>query len=96
MPSITLKDGTVITGDLLVVADGFHSHAHEVVTGRLYPLVEVPKTTYNICYRYLVPISEIDGDPQTKSFVDGLKTTPGGLTIIQAQTKRLICYPCRR
>lgn len=92
-PSITLASGEVIKPDLVVAADGIHSIAVEAVLGAPNP----PKAEehYNCCYRFLIPASVLESDPETSFFnTDG----EGKMRIFadNAHRKRLVCYPCRK
>lgn len=91
---MTLSDGTVVTGDLVVAADGVHSGAAEVVLGRPNPTK--PAATFNCCYRFLIPTSQVREDPDTKWFLD--EEGHEGLARVWADSDarcRLVTYYCR-
>ncbi|KAJ3491338.1 hypothetical protein NLG97_g5607 [Lecanicillium saksenae] len=92
IPSITLKNGESISGHLLVAADGIYSTAASVIQG--YEIEPVLSLYSNYCYRFLIPTSVLEQDPETRSFTDGYE----GWTRIypdNENNKRLIAYPCR-
>jgi salicylate hydroxylase len=53
--AVTLADGTVATGDVLVGADGIHSTVRAQLFGR-----ESPRHTGNVAWRGLVPAERVD------------------------------------
>ncbi|KAK4226208.1 putative salicylate hydroxylase [Podospora fimiseda] len=62
--SITLADGAVVSGDLVVGADGIHSLATEfVLEENVQP---APPAHYNMCYRFLIPAEAIEKDSKTQ------------------------------
>ncbi|KAJ0307992.1 hypothetical protein Brms1b_009818 [Colletotrichum noveboracense] len=69
--SITLSDGSTITSDLVVVADGIHSAGVEAVLGSPNPAY--PAGQDNFCYRFLLPMEEVLGDQETAQLFDGAK-----------------------
>jgi 2-polyprenyl-6-methoxyphenol hydroxylase-like FAD-dependent oxidoreductase len=83
--SISLSDGTIATGDLVVCADGIHSKTRRSVLGRDVPLL----SSGNACYRWLVPTSLLAGDPATSMFVD----MPGHFVQLAAGDRRIVFYP---
>ncbi|KAI6643888.1 hypothetical protein MCOR14_001697 [Pyricularia oryzae] len=93
-PSMTLKDGTVITGDLLVGADGIHSISVATILG--HPNHPRPAQHSNCCYRFLIPRALVEDDPETSFFtkelvgLQGLRIWPD-----VARNRRLVYYPCR-
>ncbi len=90
-PSITLADGTVVNGDVVIAADGVHSLAVETVLGRPNPAV--PQDGDNFCYRFLIPAEELAADPETRFWTDG---DDGRTKILIGEAKRIVCYPCRK
>lgn len=94
-PSMTLKDGTVLTGDLLVGADGIHSLSVVEILGRPNP--PQPAQHSNCCYRFLIPRGLVEDDPETSFFTKSLVGLQG-LRIWPdvARNRRLVYYPCRK
>ncbi|KAI0131777.1 FAD binding domain-containing protein [Xylariales sp. AK1849] len=91
-PSISLADGQVICGDVVVGADGLHSIACQTVIGRRNPPRQ-PKH-YNYCYRFLIPAETLEKDPETRWWNVG----NDGVTRLfthNASSRRLVSYPCR-
>ncbi|RAL67000.1 hypothetical protein DID88_007780 [Monilinia fructigena] len=58
--SVILANGTTLTGDLIVGADGIHSSAVKSVIGYENPAVQ----TGIACFRCLIPVKEIVDDPE--------------------------------
>ncbi|RYO83408.1 hypothetical protein DL766_006813 [Monosporascus sp. MC13-8B] len=92
VPSITLASGEVIGGDVVIGADGVHSLASETVLG--YKNSPVAPSHYNYCYRFLIPVSTLQADPETRSWNADIE----GKTRIFADNenrRRLVAYACR-
>ncbi len=70
-----LSDGTVVTGDIIVAADGVHSVGVAAVIGRPNP--PMPARHDNSCYRFLVPRAEIEADPGDKALSRGIPCRRG-------------------
>ncbi|KAL4901216.1 hypothetical protein BDW74DRAFT_182072 [Aspergillus multicolor] len=87
---VTLEDGAVYTGDLVIGADGMHSKTVKAITGT-EPREE---STGQSTYRWLVPVARLLSNPLTASLVNeiGLNATH----IFAAADRRLVMYPCRR
>ncbi|EKG19946.1 Monooxygenase FAD-binding protein [Macrophomina phaseolina MS6] len=85
--TITLADGTTATGDVVLAADGVHSVAREIVTGGTYPT----KTSGKCCYRWLLPQSVLNEDPELQALVG----EPGIMTEIKGAGRRIVLYPCK-
>ncbi|KAG9256277.1 FAD binding domain-containing protein [Emericellopsis atlantica] len=91
-PSITLENGTEVTGDLVVCADGVRSEATQVVHGQ--PVAQCDPRPMNCAYRFLVPADVLEKDDKTSWFNESCD----GWTRIFADVsadKRLVSYPCR-
>ncbi|KUI53730.1 3-hydroxybenzoate 6-hydroxylase 1 [Cytospora mali] len=84
--SISLTNGTTVTGDLIVCADGIHSKTRRSIMGRDVPLF----SSGQACYRWLVPTSVLAEDPVTKTFVD----KPGHFVQWAGSNRRVAFYPC--
>ncbi|KAI4594315.1 hypothetical protein KJ359_008338 [Pestalotiopsis sp. 9143b] len=91
VPSITLSNGTVITSDVVIGADGIHSTAVEAVLGRVNKPVP-SRDLYNFCYRFLIPTSEIESDPETSFWTED---DDGRMKFFVGDLKRIASYPCR-
>ncbi|ROW14080.1 hypothetical protein VPNG_04104 [Cytospora leucostoma] len=83
--SLTLSDGTIVTGDLVVGADGVHSKTRRSVVGRDVPLV----SSGQACYRWLMPKSLLTENPATNVIVD----QPGLFVQVAGPDKHLVFYP---
>lgn len=91
VPSITLEDGTLYTGDVVIGADGVHSKASTAVLGeRLIPVSPKP---YNYAYRFLINAEDLEKDPETRFWNEDRE----GWTRIftHASDRRIVVYPCR-
>ncbi|KAK6836722.1 salicylate hydroxylase [Apiospora arundinis] len=88
--SIILADQQLVSGDLVIAADGIHTIAVKTVLGHDNP--PLPQKDYNFCYRFLIPASELRADPETRSWLDG---DEGQMKFFVGHDKRLISYPCR-
>src|SRR5215469_448971 len=85
-----LEDGTSVAADLVVVADGTHSHFLQEVVGREVPMLK----TGSSAYRSLVRFEEVMRIPELKEVFDG--ELPG-FYIPETFEKgiRSVTYPCR-
>ncbi|KAK1762549.1 FAD/NAD(P)-binding domain-containing protein [Phialemonium atrogriseum] len=91
-PSITLASGEVITPDVVIAADGVNSIAVEAVLGKPNPAQ--PQEFYNCCYRFLIPASALESDPDTAFFSED-RHGKMRIFVDTANWRRLVCYPCR-
>ncbi len=91
-PSITLASGEVIEGDIVVGADGIHSVASEAVLG--YRTTPVSPAHQNYCYRFLIPASVLEADPETRYWNVGTEGK-GRLFVDNERQRRLVSYVCR-
>jgi salicylate hydroxylase len=89
---VTLIDGSVIKSDVVIGCDGIHSRAVEAVLGRANEPVP-SKDLYNFCYRFLIPATEIESDPDTRFWNED---DDGRMKFFISDMKRLISYPCRK
>lgn len=89
---MTLADGQVVSGDLVVVANGIHSGAPAAVTGKTV----TPKAVgaYNFCYRFLIPTEVLNSDPETKDW--DKERGDGAMNSFVVGDKRLVTYTCRK
>lgn len=93
-PSITLLDGTIVTADLVIAADGVHSKAAEVILGKTEP-PQKPANRMNCAYRFLIPRADVEADPETRSFNHGHQQLGCRALIDGPNQRRLITYSCR-
>ncbi|GKT65449.1 salicylate hydroxylase [Colletotrichum tofieldiae] len=64
-----LRDGAVVSADLVIVADGIHSGGVEAILGSPNPAF--PAAQDNFCYRFLIPMEDVLADPTTAELFDG-------------------------
>ncbi|EXF84952.1 FAD dependent oxidoreductase [Colletotrichum fioriniae PJ7] len=88
--SFTLRNGTVVSADLVVVADGIHSGGVEAILGTPNPAF--PAAQDNFCYRFLIPMDAVLSDPITSKLFEG---AAGGFRMFLGDGKRIATYPCR-
>ncbi|KJZ69560.1 hypothetical protein HIM_11053 [Hirsutella minnesotensis 3608] len=91
-PSITLRNGQQICGDLVVGADGVHSSASGAVQGHKND--PVPPVHSNSCYRFLIPAATLEDDPETRFWNQDCN----GWARVLAHNKtgrRIFTYTCR-
>ncbi|KAL2882633.1 hypothetical protein SGCOL_001835 [Colletotrichum sp. CLE4] len=88
--SFTLRGGTVVFADLVVVADGIHSGGVEAILGSPNPAF--PAAQDNFCYRFLIPMDNVLSEPITSNLY---KDAAGGFRIFLGDGKRIVTYPCR-
>ena len=65
-PSVTLKSGKVVRGDLIVGADGVKSFIQQVVSGKQNPAEPAGEAVY----RAVIPASLLMRDPELREFVE--------------------------
>ncbi|PMD63654.1 salicylate hydroxylase [Hyaloscypha bicolor E] len=87
---ITLTDGTTVSGDLIIAADGVHTKAVEAILGAANPAL--PTTNYNFAYRFLISSKDIASDPETVQFTED---DDGTIKFFIGKDNRLVSYPCR-
>lgn len=92
-PSITLQDGTIITADLVIAADGVNSDAAEVILGE----ASHPEATRNLncCYRFLIPRTDLDANPETQWFNQSHQRHGCRVYADPEKPRRLVSYNCR-
>ncbi|GKT44440.1 FAD-dependent monooxygenase OpS4 [Colletotrichum spaethianum] len=88
--SITLASGEVVTGDVVVAADGVHTIGVKSILGQSNPAV--PQGHYNFCFRFLIPAAAVEADPVTRFWNEG---DDGRIKFLVGDMKRLVSYPCR-
>ncbi|KAF4962159.1 hypothetical protein FSARC_9733 [Fusarium sarcochroum] len=84
--TVKFEDGTSVSGDLVIGADGVSSIAREIVAG---PDIK-PFGSGKSAFRFMVPIDIIRSNEATKSFGD----REGYMTMWMGDDRRLIMYPC--
>ncbi|KAL2788798.1 hypothetical protein BJX66DRAFT_352518 [Aspergillus keveii] len=84
-PAVTLDDGRVFEGDLLVGADGLNS----IVRKAIAPEASAPYPDEKSCFRWLLPASDMGRLDTTQ---DAVK--PGVFIEWEAPKTRLVVYPC--
>ncbi|KAH7063745.1 hypothetical protein B0J12DRAFT_716071 [Macrophomina phaseolina] len=84
--NLTLNDGRIVSGDVIIAADGIHSKTRDAIATDSPQPFAIGKS----CYRYLTPISEIRKDPETVEFVE----SPGACFEILGGDRSIIFYPC--
>ena len=89
--SIKLDNGTHITADLIIAADGIHSGAHEIILGHRFPVK--PSGITNM--RFLLNTSDILDDPDTAKLLDD---GPGCFAFYANSDRKayLLRFPCRK
>lgn len=87
---ITLKDGTVVQKDLIIIADGQHDRLSEKITGVNIPMQRSGQTAF----RTLIPMKDILADPITRPLFEN--ETPGfWAPALPAKGVMCVTYPCR-
>ena len=83
--SITLKDGSVVTGDVVVGADGVHSRSRSKIPGGDVKVFSSGKSAF----RFLIKRQAALDDPATRKFAE----RTGELIIWYGSDRRLVMYP---
>lgn len=83
--SVTLEDGTVLKGDLIIAADGIRSAVQQAVVGNSL----VAKPSGHSAYRCLIPGEAVKADAEWSY----LFVTPG-VNIFVAEDRRIVAYTC--
>jgi salicylate hydroxylase len=65
-PSVFLKDGSEVVGDIVIGADGIKSKTRELVLG----FQDAPKSSGYACYRAFFPGAWLKDDPLCAHFVE--------------------------
>ncbi len=87
---ITLKDGTTVQKDLIIVADGQHDRMNQKITGADIPMQRSGQTAF----RCLIPMKDILEDPVTKPLFEN--QAPGfWAPALPAKGVMCVTYPCR-
>ncbi|PYI23431.1 hypothetical protein BO99DRAFT_409037 [Aspergillus violaceofuscus CBS 115571] len=86
-PSLTLADGSVVEGDLVIGADGVHSTLRSIIAQE----DGSPHPSGGSAFRFLIPVAAIDANPATKDLVP----RPGEFQLWDGTYRRWVIYPCR-
>ncbi|KAM3067751.1 hypothetical protein ACMFMG_011487 [Clarireedia jacksonii] len=86
--TVTLKDGSTLSADLIIGADGVHSTAVKEVVGFENPAISTGVTVL----RTLIPVKDILADEECASLMDNIDGRFGNF--IMGKT-RVVWYPCR-
>jgi len=87
---ITLKDGTTVQKDLVIVADGQHDILNQKITGVNIPMQRSGQTAF----RCLIPMKDILEDPITRPLFEN--QAPGfWAPVLPAKGVMCVTYPCR-
>ncbi|QSZ29965.1 hypothetical protein DSL72_004483 [Monilinia vaccinii-corymbosi] len=89
--SVTLANGTTMTADLIVGADGIHSSAVKEILG--YENSAVP--TGIACFRLLLSVEEIQEDPECAFLMEDMEGRLRTFIAPQNGHGRVLWYPCR-
>jgi len=89
--AITLEDGSVLTADLIVAADGVHSKAAQYVLGHECPL-RPSKTTV---MRWTLSSEEIRNDLNTAPLLAGAQNRLRSYFVSADVNRYILQYPCR-
>lgn len=91
-PSVTLADGTVVHGDVVLGADGSHSVARACIDARDDSGLPVePFNSGKNCFRFLIDRARLKAEPQTRVY-----ETEGSLIAWFSPDVHLVSYPCER
>ncbi|KAJ5137087.1 hypothetical protein N7448_005641 [Penicillium atrosanguineum] len=83
--TVTLEDGTVITGDVLIGADGVHS-----LTRTKLPVNHSPFSSGKNAFRFLITRQQALDDPDTNSVAQDF----GAVDMWDSSDRRVVIYPC--
>lgn len=84
---VTLADGEVIEGDVIIGADGIHSITRTAVIGQQ----RIAQPSGHSAYRCLIPAEKLKDDPDWNY----LLKPPTGMECNVGPDRRVISYPCR-
>ncbi|KAB8224127.1 hypothetical protein BDV33DRAFT_227496 [Aspergillus novoparasiticus] len=87
--SVTLVDGTVVQGDVVIAADGIKSTIRGHLLGEDSPSKAIP--TGDAAYRIMLPRSVMEKDPELKELVDEPQATRW-----LGPDRHIIAYPVRK
>ncbi|CAI4214082.1 unnamed protein product [Parascedosporium putredinis] len=84
--TITLADGTKVTGDVVLGADGVSSATRKAIVGESHK----PFGSGKSAFRFLIPHETLLSNPNTKKFTE----TQGYMSMWYGDDRRLVMYPC--
>lgn len=82
--TITLENGEVVRGDVVIGADGVHSVARKTIAPEIKPF-----SCGKSAFRFLIAREQIKSDPETTALVED----EGELKIWYAHDRRIVMYP---
>lgn len=85
--TITLENGQVVVGDVVIAADGVHSPTRSKLRGssNIYPF-----SSGKNAFRFLITREQALADPETRSVAEDL----GTLDMWDSPDRRVVIYPC--
>ncbi|KAH8166155.1 hypothetical protein CIB48_g2087 [Xylaria polymorpha] len=86
---VHLHDGRTVQGDLVVGADGLHSHSVEAVLSTNRDKI----STGQKIFRFLIPTEKAKKNPLVKKLMDTINLN--STNVIGSWPERLVVYPCR-
>ncbi|KAK5105815.1 hypothetical protein LTR62_002118 [Meristemomyces frigidus] len=84
--TVEFEDGTTVTGDVIVGADGVHSRTRRSIPGGDLKPFDSGKSAY----RFMIPREELASDLETAAWV----SRGSFLTMWIGEDRRLVMYPC--
>jgi salicylate hydroxylase len=90
---LTLQDGTIISADVILAADGVNSIASQAILGKVN--APEPAKHSNCCYRFLISREQLMSDPETKWFTEGHQSLGCRIYPDHQANRRLVSYTCR-
>lgn len=84
--SVSLEDGRVFSGDIIIGADGVHSVCRQKIDSSVQPFPYGKS-----CFRWLVPREALLADPQIAPLIEA----EGWFEEFSEGDTRLVMYPCR-
>lgn len=82
--TVTLRDGSTVSGDVIVGADGVHSVTRKFVPGG----DKTAQSSGKSAFRFLIPRQKVLDDPQTRKYVE----EDGSLSMIMHTDRRMVMY----
>jgi 2-polyprenyl-6-methoxyphenol hydroxylase-like FAD-dependent oxidoreductase len=82
--TVSFEDGTNVSGDVIIGADGVHS----VCRRQLSPGHQ-PFGSGKSAFRFMIPRQDVLSDPQTRPYAE----TDGELVMIYHSDRRMVMYP---